>query len=188
MLLSGRGAPAARSTFPSDPLATTPRRRATASNKGSNPSSASKRRVEPLGVYLGNWNQSGLPLGESNASYGSRDILGRFNRRISLEHADGHRVEGGNYNSKATACKQEGIDHIGQYRGMTQEQVEAAVSPLREAPRGNTESATPSSTRRRRPRVDIDRSASPTPVRNKQETARTSLGQYTSVPLVDSQP
>ena len=114
---------------------------------------------------LGNWNKSGLPLSESNAVYGSRDGRQRFNQRISLEHTDGHSIKGGNYNSKVTSCKHEDIDHIGQYRGMTKDQVEAAASPLLEVSRGNTESATPSSTRRRRPRVDIDRSSSPTPVR-----------------------
>lgn len=48
-------------------------------------------------------------------------------------------MERGLYTSKATSCKYEGIDYIGAFRGMTQDEVEAIVAPLPAVAQGNIE-------------------------------------------------
>ncbi len=71
---------------------------------GPSPGTPSKRRMNPRGIPLGTWNQSGLRAELANAVYGSRDIKNRINRRISKESVTGRVVTGGNYNHKKTAC------------------------------------------------------------------------------------
>lgn len=82
-------------------------------------SSPSRRRREPLGVYVGRWNASGLGLHAANAVYASTDSRGRVNRRISKEDNAGSVVLGGAYDPKRTACSHDAIAYIDKYRGMS---------------------------------------------------------------------
>ena len=143
------------SATPSTPLPrptpSTPLSRPFASygNASSHPPSSHHRRMEPRGVYLGTWINSGLPAANSNAVYGSRDRKDRINRRISKEDNYGRVVIGGRYDHKRTACSHADINYIPKYQGMSKEQVDAAIMPLLRAA------------------TDADRNVSPTPASNR---------------------
>ena len=94
---------------------------------GSSPVTPSRRRKEPLGVYVGTWNKAQLPLHAANAVYASRDVKGRVNRRISKENNSGQVAQGGAYNTKKTACSHEDVAYIHRFANKTKAQVDALI-------------------------------------------------------------
>jgi hypothetical protein len=81
-------------------------------------------------VYLGTWNQSSLSSHLFNAIYGSRCTNERIYRRISKATVDGTIVVESNFNSHKTSCSHAAVNYIEKYRGMDNEQVNAAIKPL----------------------------------------------------------
>lgn len=81
-------------------------------------------------IYLGISRLSGLSIDRSNVVYGSRDRRDRINLRISNERTNRTVTEEGNYDRRRTACSHYNIDNIDRYRGLSKEQVDAAIMPI----------------------------------------------------------
>ena len=64
------------------------------------------------------WRHSGLPRHRANVVYGSRDALGRYNRRISKYSPDGKVVKGGIFSAKKTICSHDDMDYEDEYKGL----------------------------------------------------------------------
>ena len=63
-----------------------------------------------------------------NAVYGSFDALDRLSLRISKQNIAGEVVLGGAFNAQATACKYENVLLLGEFSGLTEDQVKAKLA------------------------------------------------------------
>lgn len=116
------------------PTPTTPRRgnagQPTQTPLAAAPRTPGGRRKEPKGIYLGTRSGSELSGSQSNAVYGSKDRLGRINRRISKEDNAGNVITAGNFDPRVTACKHEDIRYIQRLQGLTRSQVDSMINPM----------------------------------------------------------
>ena len=78
-------------------------------------------------MFLGTWRGLGLPPERTNAVYGYRDKLGRYNRRFFTEDRDDNVVMGGAYDARKTACGHADVDYIRPLQGLAAAEVKARV-------------------------------------------------------------
>jgi hypothetical protein len=93
-------------------------------------STSSPPRSPPKGIFLGTWKHAGLPSGQSNAVYGSRDRLQRINRRISKVDGRGMVVARSLFHCRKTACEHDDINYIDRFAGLAKDAVDALVLPM----------------------------------------------------------
>lgn len=88
-----------------------------------------------MGIYLGTWKNSGVPLCLSNAVYGSYDGKGGINRRVTeVDSKNDIAVWGGNYNTRKTIYTHIDIKYIVSLQGKIKEEVDIIIMALLAAP------------------------------------------------------